>query len=439
MFENAKYFIVKVTRDCNLRCKYCYIPNKDIYKNEVMSFDVFKDFVNRIVDDKVRNNKYDRFGFVFHGGEPTLIGYETLSKYISYAYTVFKNNNLEAQFSVQTNGTLLNDNFLNLFKDYNVNLGISYDGFGSNNEYRTLKPTEYYEDIIHKINKSHILLNNLCVVSKSNIDNMESIFEYFKKLGLCTSYNFSEDTLNIGNCEIPGEEYFNKCIKPMVDLALSKKNLSFIPDHKILRLLISYINRILVKDTNLREAYNSYNGICSAMFCGGGCRALEISPDGSINSCGRNNESKERCIGTIYSKDFLGLRIKSIFYDKMYEKNKAILDLKCDLCESRDICNFGCIEFSYSKRCKYDIDTNLICSYFKSFKKYIYDNSDILVESYVNHIINNPSHKLNLKCNISDTTVNNINRVLYEYNINYVRSRLVNKNNDKYIELYKIN
>ena len=84
MFEHINHAVVKVTRDCNLRCKYCYVADKDKYKNEVMSFDVFKDLVNRIIKDRIKNNTYrEEFNFTFHGGEPTIIGYDTLNKYLS--------------------------------------------------------------------------------------------------------------------------------------------------------------------------------------------------------------------------------------------------------------------------------------------------------------------------------------------------------------------
>ena len=83
--------VVKVTRDCNLRCKYCYIENKDAFKNEVMSFEVFKTLVDRIcLDKKKTSDEFKRFSFIFHGGEPTIIGYENLNKFCHYVIVLKK-------------------------------------------------------------------------------------------------------------------------------------------------------------------------------------------------------------------------------------------------------------------------------------------------------------------------------------------------------------
>lgn len=56
MFENTSEIILKVTRDCNLRCAYCYIKNKDQYKNERMSLETFKNIIDRVASDKQKTS-----------------------------------------------------------------------------------------------------------------------------------------------------------------------------------------------------------------------------------------------------------------------------------------------------------------------------------------------------------------------------------------------
>lgn len=426
MFEHINHAVVKVTRDCNLRCKYCYVADKDKYKNEVMSFDVFKDLVNRIIKDRIKNNTYrEEFNFTFHGGEPTIIGYDTLNKYLSYAYNEFKINNLNVNFSIQTNTTLLDEKFLDLFKDYNVAVGISYDGIGDNNKDRTTKESRHYENIIEESKKRHIHLGNICIVNKDNINTINKNIKYFNKIKLNGKYNYAEDALNIGNCEISGEEYFNKCIKPMIDYAIKKKSLKYIPDGNLLRIIKSYCNKLLLNNNknNLRQSPNN-KSICYTKFCGGGCRVLEISPDGSINSCGRyDKDSENSIVGTIYSNDFLGLQKRAKFYDLIYKKHNAILSHNCDLCESQDICDFGCMVFSFIKSKKWDIDSNLVCSYFKLLKKYLYDNINSLMICYINSLFKDKNTiYIDVKNNSVLDTIRNINIVLNDFSIKNVKA-----------------
>ena len=406
--------VVKVTRDCNLRCKYCYVADKDKYKNEVMPFEVFKDLVDRIVEDRIKNNTNNEdFSFTFHGGEPTIIGYDTLNKYISYAYNTFRANDVRARFSIQTNTTLLDERFINLFRDYQDSVGISYDGIGSNNKDRTNRDSKYYENVIKKLKENQVSVGNICIVDRNNIDNITKNIKYFNKLKLQGKYNYVEDALNIGNCEVSGEEYFHKCIKPMLDMSLRQKTLKIIPDSNVGGIIDRYCSKVLSDVDNLRTNNGGGKSICYSKFCGGGCRILEISPDGSINSCGRYDKDSENSnVGTIYSKDFLGLKKRIKFYDLVFKKHIAILNHNCDLCEAQDICDFGCIVFSFVKNHKWDIDENLSCSYFLNLKKYIYENINGLLTCYIHDILKYNNGYLQLKRSVDNRLISKINKML---------------------------
>ena len=62
----------------------------------------------------------------FHGGEPTLLGSEQFLEYIKKIHEI-SNNSLEG-ISIQTNGILLDENWIRVFKEYNVAVGVSIDG-----------------------------------------------------------------------------------------------------------------------------------------------------------------------------------------------------------------------------------------------------------------------------------------------------------------------
>lgn len=128
--ENSVVVILKVIERCNINCTYCYFFN---------GIDIsFKDHAARMslaTIEKVAayfkeacelyNIKLLRFDF--HGGEPLLLKPSYLSTICDIlinalsAYT-------KLEFTLQTNGMLINEAWIELFNRYHINIGISIDG-----------------------------------------------------------------------------------------------------------------------------------------------------------------------------------------------------------------------------------------------------------------------------------------------------------------------
>ena len=120
MFQNANQVILKVTKGCNLRCKYCYVADKDKYENEYMSFDTFKKVVDKIIFDKSKSSNDRSIDITFHGGEPTKIDKKTfynMCEYAQYKMTIY---NIGVKFSIQTNLTLIDEEWCNIFSKFNI-------------------------------------------------------------------------------------------------------------------------------------------------------------------------------------------------------------------------------------------------------------------------------------------------------------------------------
>lgn len=91
---------------------------------KIMSLTTLTATVSRIQSHISTNNLSEVF-IVLHGGEPMLAG----KKYIRNLINLFRNQ-LDARinFSIQTNGTLIDSEWVALFQELHVNLGISIDG-----------------------------------------------------------------------------------------------------------------------------------------------------------------------------------------------------------------------------------------------------------------------------------------------------------------------
>ena len=106
---------------CNIQCQYCYQnPQRDA-GNLSSSYDMEK--------MKEGVEKVGR-GFTLFGGEALLVPEKDLEELWSWGLQKYGSN------GVQTNGTLINDNHIRMFKQYKVGVGISIDGPKEMNDVR---------------------------------------------------------------------------------------------------------------------------------------------------------------------------------------------------------------------------------------------------------------------------------------------------------------
>lgn len=130
--NKAQQLTFVVTQDCNLRCKYCYMIDKN--DKNVMSFDVAQRIVDYFVDNKEELFSTDYVILDFIGGEP-LLEVALIDKIIDYFIlsTYRKKSKWFGRFRimVQSNGVLVDSPEVQRFLKKNknlVSLGITIDG-----------------------------------------------------------------------------------------------------------------------------------------------------------------------------------------------------------------------------------------------------------------------------------------------------------------------
>jgi uncharacterized protein len=167
--------------NCNIACQYCYQnPQRDagnLTKN--YSIEAMKQAVEA-----------ENRAFFLFGGEPLLIPEADLEDLWKWGLEKFGTN------GIQTNGTLINDNHIRMFRDYKVAIGISMDGPGSLNDVRwagtlekTRKLTQKTETAIERLvseglNPGIIVTIHKNNASKEKLPVMHDWFRYLDKLGI---------------------------------------------------------------------------------------------------------------------------------------------------------------------------------------------------------------------------------------------------------------
>lgn len=181
-------YVVKVASRCNLNCSYCHIYNMgdETYTEQpkFMSIKTFGNFVKRL-KKYCHDAEISEISIAYHGGEPMLISkefYREADEMLTKELVGIKVNQ-----TIQTNGTLLDNEWCSLFKELKFSVGISIDGNKLNHDkYRTYHNGKgSYEDIKQAIALALSMNLPLGTLTVVNLDMKPSEFyDTIKTLGI---------------------------------------------------------------------------------------------------------------------------------------------------------------------------------------------------------------------------------------------------------------
>ena len=157
----------RVTRACNLSCPFCQAPPID---NEEMSLDDIKSYIDIFSGIGIESIK-------FTGGEPYIR--KDFGEIIQYTF------NSGIVPVVCTNGTMFNQDKIDLLKATGAKVKISLHGYSDNhNKFTNAKTYSLIEKNVKKLIDNGIYTSLHTIVTKKNIGEMNSFIEYWKELNL---------------------------------------------------------------------------------------------------------------------------------------------------------------------------------------------------------------------------------------------------------------
>jgi uncharacterized protein len=180
-------FVKPIGSICNLDCQYCYyLKKEELYpagKSLRMSDPVLEEYLIQ----HIAAFPGPVVHFSWHGGEPTLLGVDYFRKIVALQRK-HKPPGMRITNGIQTNGTLLNEEWARFFAKEGFAVGLSLDGPEEmHDSYRRTKdrnPTykrvmEGYQLLQHH----RISCNFLCVVHARNVHRPIEVYRFFKQLG----------------------------------------------------------------------------------------------------------------------------------------------------------------------------------------------------------------------------------------------------------------
>lgn len=362
--RNITLIVKPVGNACNLACKYCYTQPED--KGRRMALETYRNALSAF--GRVCNN----LTVIWHGGEPLLAGLEFYLDVMELEEGL-RAEGLTIENRMQTNGTLIDEDFSHFFRDNEYRLGISIDGaeeiHNANRAYPDGQGT--FHDAIRglRILKESGIRNVGClaVLTRECLRRESDIYHSFVRLGV---RDFKVSQYMPGG---KGDEYrrelaltpseYGQILKTLYDIWMEgPEDILISPLHKIVESMLSGRN-------NLCE----YLGNCHDFF--------SMDPDGYLYPCGRFDGNKEFVLGNA-NKDDVG-RILSRMDDVMGERRLVTSHEPCSNCSFRTLCNGGCAYMSW-RYYGHILSRTPYCASKRMIFEHVYD--DLVTQLEVKHV-----------------------------------------------------
>ncbi len=184
--EAFQVFVKPVGASCNLACQYCYYLEKDNLYPERAKSVMPDDLLESYIIQHISATSGTDIFFSWHGGEPTLAGLNYFQRIVELQQK-HKPQNCRITNGLQTNGSLLDDEWCRFLSKENFVVGISLDGPEDLHDTYRQAPNgkSVFSKVLHayELLKSHgIACEILCVVHAQNVAHPLRVYSFFKEL-----------------------------------------------------------------------------------------------------------------------------------------------------------------------------------------------------------------------------------------------------------------
>jgi len=336
--------IVKVVQGCNLRCTYCYAAPAEYHSIRVMSVEV----VERLIREALSAAVY-RVEFCWHGGEPLLAGRDFFAK----AIALQNRYKLPSQIvinSIQTNGTLIDEEWIDFFEANGFGAGVSLDGpsFWHDRQRPFANGGGSHAQVmraIHLWRARGQSIPVLCVVTSATADKARDLFSFFIDAGVrdidflpCFKTNRMQNKAY--DSVINAHEF--------TDFMIEMFDLWWQTDNPAIR--IRYFENVL------QGLFGGQPTLCK--FAGTCHHFLTIDIDGTVWPCDSFMGENDFAFGNIFDT-----KLEEILAGKRrlrFIANSKKINRKCVCCKWFSICKGGCTYYRYMQRGRFD-DKDYYC------------------------------------------------------------------------------
>ncbi len=171
---------------CNLDCQYCFYLEKEGLFPDNERFKMRPEVLEAYVRDYIAAQPGPHVSFAWQGGEPTLAGLRFFRNVVALQKKYAAGKQIEN--ALQTNGTLLNEDWCHFLRDENFLVGISIDGPEAMHDTGRIdkQGRSSYREVmrgIELLRKHRVEFNTLTVVSTTNAHAPLEVYKFLRNIG----------------------------------------------------------------------------------------------------------------------------------------------------------------------------------------------------------------------------------------------------------------
>jgi uncharacterized protein len=369
---------------CNLDCEYCFFLSKEmLYPGD--RFRMADDLLETYIRQLLESHRTPTVTVAWQGGEPTMMGLDFFRRSVELVEK-HRRPSQRVEYTIQTNGVLINEKWATFFKENDFLVGLSVDGPKKlHDAYRVDKRGNGSFDRVmtgfQHLRSHDVDVNVLCTVHAANQDHPLEIYRFF------------QDELGVRFIQfIPIVERTTETLLPLANLGWStsrkeKRPLYVQAGNRVTdrtvdpdafgRFLVSVFNEWLDHDVGevfvqhfdvaLANWHGEPPGLCIfSETCG---LALALEHNGDLYSCDHYVEP-DYLLGNITETPMIEL-IASERQQAFGAAKRETLPQYCLDCEVRFACHGGCPRNRFTTTPDGEEGLNYLCAGYKTFFNHI--------------------------------------------------------------------
>lgn len=356
LFDRPVYVMLKPVGDrCNLTCDYCYYMGKG--SGAVMDDGLLEEFTRQYIEAQTTPQVL----FTWHGGEPLLKPLAFYKRALELQRKYAQGRHIDN--CLQTNGTLLNDEWCEFLRENRFLVGISIDGPQALHDANrhTRRGGSSWHDVMRGIGllqRHGVEWNAMATVNAVNVEYPVLFYEFFRQID-CEFLQFTP-VVEPGkpDCSITAEQW--------------GRFLCSVYDEWVCR----DVGRIFVQlfDATLANWCGEPPGVCSmSPICG---QAAVMEADGSVYPCDHFVRPEYR-LGNIRQEPLVGM-----MYGERQRRfacqKQATLSRQCRECRWLFACHGECPKNRLVSDCYGEPGLNVLCSGYRQFFDHVAADMDFM-------------------------------------------------------------
>jgi uncharacterized protein len=369
---------------CNLDCEYCFFLSKEsLYPGDRfrMSDDILETYIRQLLEA----HRTPEVTVAWQGGEPTLMGLDFFRRSVELV-DQYRRPGQRVQYTIQTNGTKIDDRWAAFLKQHNFLVGLSVDGPRQlHDRYRVDKQGKgSFAQVMagyQHLQAHNVDVNVLCTVNAANQDHPVEVYRFFRDAMGVRFLQFipivertTESLLPLANQGWSTHRYEqrplyvqdgNQVTDRSVDATAFGQFLVAIFDEWVKR----DVGEVFVQmfDVALANWYGEPPCVCVfSETCG---QALALEHNGDLYSCDHFVEPDYH-LGNITETPMIEL-VASEQQQVFGLAKRDTLPQYCRDCEVRFACHGGCPRNRFVNTPDGEAGLNYLCAGYKAFFKHI--------------------------------------------------------------------